>query len=69
VTKRFVNNVLALFYNEDPRERTVLKGILHKIYGTFVCLRKGIRTTMEHIFSRAIYDHQGGRLIENAKLC
>lgn len=59
VTKRFVNNVLALFYNEDPRERTVLKGILHKIYGTFVCLRKGIRTTMEHIFSRAIYDERG----------
>lgn len=48
-----------LFYNEDPRERNMLKGILHKIYGNFVCLRRRIRKTIEYIFCGVIYDKRG----------
>ena len=59
INEAFVCQVLKLFYNEDPRERMLLKGVLHKMYGTFVSLRKRIRKTMEHIFIRATYDNEG----------
>jgi len=59
VTEAFVKKILMLFYNEDPRERNMLKGILHKIYGNFVCLRRRIRKTIEYIFCGVIYDRKG----------
>jgi serine/threonine-protein phosphatase 2A regulatory subunit B' len=59
ISEAFVNQILILFYNEDPRERILLKGVLHKIYGTYVSLRKNIRKTMEHMFIRATFDDRG----------
>lgn len=51
--------MIALFYNEDPRERTCIRTLLHKIYGMYVPLRRRIRRTMEHIFCRVTYDEHG----------
>ena len=56
INSRFVSKLLDLFDSEDPRERDFLETILHRIYGKFLTLRANIRTQMNNIFYRFIYE-------------
>lgn len=56
IDQRFVSNVLDLFDSEDPRERDLLKTILHRIYGKFLGLRAFIRKQINNIFLRFVYE-------------
>ncbi len=56
IDQRFVSNVLELFDSEDPRERDLLKTILHRIYGKFLGLRAFIRKQINNIFLRFVYE-------------
>ena len=50
--------VLDLFDSEDPRERDLLKTILHRIYGKFLGLRAYIRKQINNIFLRFVYEYE-----------
>uniref|UniRef100_A0A7N8Y0C3 Serine/threonine protein phosphatase 2A regulatory subunit n=1 Tax=Mastacembelus armatus TaxID=205130 RepID=A0A7N8Y0C3_9TELE len=54
IDQKFVLQLLELFDSEDPRERDVLKTILHRIYGKFLGLRAFIRKQINNIFLRII---------------
>ncbi|CAK9293708.1 unnamed protein product [Gordionus sp. m RMFG-2023] len=54
----FILKLLELFDSEDPRERDFLKTILHRIYGKFLGLRAYIRTQINNIFYRFIYEQE-----------
>ncbi|XP_078672316.1 serine/threonine-protein phosphatase 2A 56 kDa regulatory subunit epsilon isoform-like isoform X5 [Branchiostoma floridae x Branchiostoma belcheri] len=56
VDQRFVMKLLELFDSEDPRERDLLKTMLHRIYGKFLGLRAFIRKQINHIFLKFIYE-------------
>lgn len=56
IDQKFVCNVLELFDSEDPRERDLLKTILHRIYGKFLGLRAFIRKQINNIFLRFVYE-------------
>lgn len=56
IDQRFVSNILELFDSEDPRERDLLKTILHRIYGKFLGLRAYIRKQINNIFLRFVYE-------------
>lgn len=56
IDQRFILNVLSLFDSEDPRERDLLKTILHRIYGKFLGLRAFIRKQINYIFLRFVYE-------------
>lgn len=56
INTKFVSELLDLFDSEDPRERDCLKTILHRIYGKFLTLRSSIRTQINNIFYRFIYE-------------
>jgi len=43
IKQSFVRSLFGLFESSDPREREVLKTILHRIYGDFIVLRDFIR--------------------------
>ncbi|XP_062857755.1 serine/threonine-protein phosphatase 2A 56 kDa regulatory subunit alpha isoform [Trichomycterus rosablanca] len=62
IDQKFVMQLLELFDSEDPRERDILKTILHRIYGKFLGLRAFIRKQINNIFLRFIYetDHFNG---------
>ena len=45
-----------MFDSEDPRERDLLKTILHRIYGKFLGLRAFIRKQINNIFLRFVYE-------------
>jgi serine/threonine-protein phosphatase 2A regulatory subunit B' len=73
VLKKYINHeflvsLLELFDTEDPRERDYLKTILHRIYGKFMSLRAFIRTAINNVFFRFVYEterHNGiGELLE-----
>ena len=55
IDQSFVLNVLELFDSEDPRERDMLKTILHRIYGKFLGLRAYIRKQINNIFLRWVW--------------
>ncbi len=50
--------MLELFDSEDPRERDLLKTILHRTYGKFLGLRAFIRKQINNIFLRFVYEHE-----------
>lgn len=56
VTEHFVTQIISLFNNEDPRERDLLKTVLHRIYGKFLNLRSFIRKAVSHVFLEFIYE-------------
>ncbi|KAI9310582.1 serine/threonine-protein phosphatase 2A regulatory subunit delta isoform [Dichotomocladium elegans] len=56
VDQKFVLQMLELFDSEDPRERDLLKTILHRIYGKFLGLRAFIRRAISNIFFQFIYE-------------
>ena len=56
IDQRFVSSILELFDSEDPRERDLLKTILHRIYGKFLGLRAFIRKQINNIFLRFVYE-------------
>lgn len=56
ITPAFVVQLLELFDSEDPRERDFLKTILHRVYGKFLQLRAVIRRSINHVFSRFVYE-------------
>jgi len=56
IDQKFVLQLLELFDAEDPRERDLLKTILHRIYGKFLGLRAYIRKQVNNIFYRFIYE-------------
>lgn len=58
IDQRFVSNILELFDSEDPRERDLLKTILHRIYGKFLGLRAFIRKQINNIFLRFVYEEE-----------
>ncbi len=49
---------MELFDSEDPRERDLLKTILHRIYGKFLGLRAFIRKQINNIFLRFVYEFE-----------
>lgn len=59
-TKNFMVRFLNLFHSEDPREREVLKTILHRVYGKYMSLRSFIRRTINDMFYTFVYE--GGTL-------
>ncbi|XP_075911100.1 serine/threonine-protein phosphatase 2A 56 kDa regulatory subunit epsilon isoform-like isoform X2 [Petromyzon marinus] len=48
--------LLELFDSEDPRERDFLRTVLHRIYGKLLGLRAFIRTQINNILLRYIYE-------------
>eukprot|EP00116_Pleurobrachia_bachei_P010540 sb/3470802/ len=48
--------IMTLFNSEDPRERDLLKTLLHRIYGKFLGLRSFIRKHINFIFLRYIFE-------------
>ncbi|RTG85667.1 serine/threonine-protein phosphatase 2A regulatory subunit B' [Schistosoma bovis] len=48
--------LLELFDSEDPRERDLVKTILHRVYGKFLGLRAFIRKQFGNIFYKFIYE-------------
>ena len=42
--------LLELFDSEDPRERDLVKTIMHRIYGKFLSLRSYIRRQFSNVF-------------------
>lgn len=53
---KFVLQLLELFESEDPRERDMVKTILHRVYGKFLGLRAFIRKQFSNIFYKFIYE-------------
>ncbi|VDP47800.1 unnamed protein product [Schistosoma curassoni] len=49
-------SLLELFDSEDPRERDLVKTILHRVYGKFLGLRAFIRKQFGNIFYKFIYE-------------
>lgn len=58
INEKFVLRLLQLFESEDPRERSYLKSILHRIYGQFLSLRSYIRRQIGNIFSTFVYENE-----------
>lgn len=56
IDQKFLMQLLDLFDSEDPRERDLLKTILHRIYGKFLGLRAYIRKQINNTFHRFIYE-------------
>lgn len=56
IDQQFVRQIIDLFDCEDPRERDLLKTVLHRIYGKFLNLRAYIRKQMNNTFYRFIYE-------------
>ncbi|VEL10437.1 unnamed protein product [Protopolystoma xenopodis] len=56
IDQKFVLQLLELFDSEDPRERDLLKTVVHRIYGKFLGLRSFIRKQINNIFLRFIYE-------------
>ncbi|XP_076235287.1 serine/threonine-protein phosphatase regulatory subunit widerborst isoform X1 [Calliopsis andreniformis] len=56
IDQRFVLQLLELFDSEDPRERDLLKTVLHRIYGKFLGLRAFIRKQINNIFLGFVYE-------------
>lgn len=54
----FVQHILQLFASDDPRERTAVKTLLHRIYGKFLGLRPVIRRHINYIFLEYIYESE-----------
>lgn len=48
--------LLELFDSEDPRERDLLKTLLHRIYGRFVAARAPLRRLIANVFLRFVYE-------------
>lgn len=44
------SQLLELFDSEDPRERDLVKTIMHRIYGKFLSLRAYIRRQFSNVF-------------------
>jgi len=58
ITICFVQQLLLLFASDDPRERSALKTLLHRIYGKFLGLRPVIRRHINYIFLEFIYENE-----------
>ena len=55
----FVSRLLELFESEDPRERDMLKSVLHRVYGKIIPLRAHIRKCINHIFNKFVFEPPG----------
>ncbi|RDD43221.1 Serine/threonine-protein phosphatase 2A 56 kDa regulatory subunit alpha isoform [Trichoplax sp. H2] len=68
IDQKFVLQLLELFDSEDPRERELLKTVLHRIYGKFLGLRAYIRKQINNIFLKFVYETENcngiGELLE-----
>ncbi|XP_047331818.1 serine/threonine protein phosphatase 2A 59 kDa regulatory subunit B' eta isoform-like [Impatiens glandulifera] len=68
ITPCFLFNLRIIFQSEDPRERDILKNIVHKIYAIFPTQRSFIRKTTKDVFLRYVYEsdrHSGiGEMLE-----
>nr|CDS34302.1 serine:threonine protein phosphatase 2A 56 kDa [Hymenolepis microstoma] len=56
IDQKFVLQLLELFDSEDPRERDLVKTIMHRIYGKFLSLRSYIRRQFSNVFYKFIYE-------------
>ncbi|OMJ27854.1 Serine/threonine-protein phosphatase 2A 56 kDa regulatory subunit delta isoform [Smittium culicis] len=58
ISQKFILQLLDLFDSEDPREREILKTILHRIYGKILLLRSFIRKSINDIFLQFVYENE-----------
>lgn len=56
IDQKFVLQLLHLLDSEDPRERDLLKTLLHRIYGKFLGWRTFIRKQVNNIFLTFIFE-------------
>ncbi len=56
ISVSFLTKYLDLFNSEEPRERELVKMILHKMYAKCVMRRKLIRRAFTNCFFEAIYE-------------
>lgn len=56
IDHNFVSCLLERFSSEDPRERDILKAILHSLYRKFHNLRAFIRQSINHIILHFTYE-------------
>ncbi|VEL13045.1 unnamed protein product [Protopolystoma xenopodis] len=56
IDQKFILQLLELFDSEDPRERDLVKTVLHRIYGKVLSLRAYIRKQFNNIFYKFIYE-------------
>ncbi|KAJ1288868.1 hypothetical protein BS78_02G120900 [Paspalum vaginatum] len=56
VDHSFILRLLELFDSEDPRERELLKTVLHRIYGKFMVYRPFIRKSINNVFYQFVYE-------------
>ncbi|CAH8455284.1 unnamed protein product [Heterobilharzia americana] len=54
--QQFFRNLLEIFKSEDPREREMVKMILHRAYGKLVTLRPVIRRMINNILLQFVYE-------------
>ncbi|VDO14851.1 unnamed protein product, partial [Rodentolepis nana] len=57
IDQKFVLQLLELFDSEDPRERDLVKTIMHRIYGKFLSLRSYIRRQFSNVFYKRLPPH------------
>ena len=55
INKLFADNLLGLLYSQDSEEREVVKTVLHRIYGTFVSLRRFLRLRISELLLQAAH--------------
>jgi len=54
----FINQFIWLFQSQDAREREMLKNMLHRIYGKFVCLRPLITKSVKNSLIEFVYENE-----------
>jgi len=53
----FIKQFIWLFHSEDARERDMLKNLLHRIFGKFVCLRPAIVKSVKNSLIEFVYEN------------
>ena len=58
INRRFCSHLVQLFDSPDPRERDLLKTILHRVYSKFMGLRGHIRAELANVFCSFVFETQ-----------
>eukprot|EP00388_Colpodella_angusta_P011270 GDKJ01028936.1.p1 GENE.GDKJ01028936.1~~GDKJ01028936.1.p1 ORF type:complete len:814 (-),score=167.54 GDKJ01028936.1:185-2626(-) len=61
LTNSYILRLFELFQSEDPRERDVVKSLIHKIYVHMTAIRVVIRRCIQNFFHRIAFEHGGAR--------
>lgn len=68
VKKPLINQLLDIFNTQDMRERCQVKQVLHRLYSTFICHRAYVRSCINNLYYRYMYDRSSSRSIGIAEL-